>query len=99
MKRGVLRKDYEVSNRFEIVHAGKFPHACVRTGRAGAPLTMPIHPTCPLAVFSGEHKYTQTFDKKNIPQESHDSKSDATAKYLICEISFHQPCLWEEGGC
>jgi hypothetical protein len=25
MKRGGFRKDYEVSNRFEIVHAGKLP--------------------------------------------------------------------------
>ena len=31
MKRGGFRKDYEVSGHFEIVHAGKFSHACVRT--------------------------------------------------------------------
>jgi len=65
MKKCGLQNDYGLSNHFEIVHAGKFSHACVRTGRAGAPLTMPIHPTCPPAVFSGEHKYTHFFDKKN----------------------------------
>jgi hypothetical protein len=35
MKRDGLRKDYEVSNHFEIVHAGEFSHARIRTGRAG----------------------------------------------------------------
>ena len=35
MKRDGFRKDYEVSNHFEIVHAGKFSHARARTGRAG----------------------------------------------------------------
>jgi hypothetical protein len=30
---------------------------------------MPIHPTCPPVVFSGEHKYTQSCDMKNICHE------------------------------
>jgi hypothetical protein len=64
MKRGGLLKDYEVSDRFEIVHADKFSYACIRTGRAGAPIDMPIHPSCPPEVFSGEHKYAQSFDKR-----------------------------------
>ena len=34
MKRGGFQKDYEVGNHFEMVHAGKFSHACVRTGWA-----------------------------------------------------------------
>jgi hypothetical protein len=35
MKRDGFRKDYEVSNHFETVHADKFSHARVGTGRAG----------------------------------------------------------------
>jgi hypothetical protein len=67
MKKCGLQNDYGLSNHFEIMPAGKSYHARVRTGRAGAPLTMPIHPTCPPAVFSAEHNYTQPFDKKNKP--------------------------------
>jgi len=35
IKRGGFRKDYEVRNHFEIVHAGLFSHALVGTGRVG----------------------------------------------------------------